>query len=58
MSILLPAMTVILIAIGALCLFAAMSNAERARVSRTATWKDRRSTREFGVQGIAWKARE
>jgi len=58
MNLLFPIMTILLIACGALCLFAAMSNADRARLGRKASISASRSAGRMAASSLAWKSRE
>ena len=59
MNLLFPIMTVLLIALGAFCLFAAAANAERARYGRKTISSDRRAPGEVTTaSSLAWKTRE
>lgn len=58
MNLLLPIMTVLLIAVGAFCLFTAMDNADRLRLNRKTGLTDNRSANEMAAAGLAWKSRE
>jgi len=58
MNLLFPIMTVALIAIGALCLFTAMNNADRLRLIRKPSLSDGRSSNELAAPKLAWKARD
>ncbi|WP_019536434.1 hypothetical protein [Paenibacillus ginsengihumi] len=58
MDLLLPIMTVLLIAVGAFCLFTAMDNADRLRLNRKKGLTDRRFADEMAAAGLAWKSRE
>jgi hypothetical protein len=58
MNALFPIVTVLLIALGALCLFAAMANADRARLGRKTVSSDGSVPGELAASSPAWKTRE
>ncbi len=58
MNLLFPIMTVLLIALGALCLFAAMANADLARLGRRTGLSDGHPSGELAASSLAWKTRE
>ncbi|MFC4600756.1 hypothetical protein [Cohnella hongkongensis] len=58
MNLLFPVMTVLLIAVGAFCLFMAMDHADRLRLKRKTGLSDNRSPRELAASGLIWKSRE
>jgi len=58
MNALFPIVTVLLIALGALCLFAAMANADRAHLGRRKVSSDGSAPGELAASNLAWKTRE
>jgi len=58
MNLLFPIVTILLIACGALCLFAAMSNADRTRFGRKTSLSGSRSPGGMAASSLAWKSRE